>query len=75
MGALWGRIDVSRSDDRLKELICAYRDRFAANWGGTKCQPIRDQMTGEEKVCLPVVLDGTRYLVDIIEQERQQELA
>jgi hypothetical protein len=32
-------------------------------------------MTGEEKVCLPVVLDGTRHLVDIIEQERQQELA
>jgi C_GCAxxG_C_C family probable redox protein len=67
LGALYGRQVVSDNDDELKELICRFRDAFIAHFGTSQCEPIRDAQPDIEKRCRPVVQDGTRLLVDLIE--------
>ena len=76
LGALWGRPDSGQSDDRLKELVCEYRQAFLNKYAATKCSTIRDRMAGRRepgatKVCVPVVVEGSQLLVDLIESAHQ----
>lgn len=68
LGALWGRASSQEDDKWLYEVVCAYRDRFVAAHGGTLCRPIRDRYGQEGGRCDPVVEQGVRMLVELIEE-------
>lgn len=69
LGALWGRVSAQENDDWIQDLTCRYRDAFAeANSDTSTCQVIRDSMPEEDKRCLPIVLEGVRLLVPLIEE-------
>ena len=70
MGALMGRTLPSESDERLRALVRLLRERFRAALGHTQCNPIRNSMPEQEKRCAPVVAEGARLVVEIIEGER-----
>lgn len=71
LGALWGRTDVGQNDDRLKELVCEYRQMFLEEFPSTKCRTVQGTMPEGHHVCRPVVLVATRLLVDLIERTRE----
>ena len=72
LGALWGRVSSTESDERLYELVRQFRQRFIDAFGTSQCRPIRDRLRDTESECLPVVLQGTQMLVEIIEDERSR---
>ena len=68
LSAMYGRTDVTQDDARLKEMVCAYRDRFITQFGSSICEPVRDQQPEGQKRCGGVVRIGTRMLVELIEE-------
>lgn len=68
LSAMYGRTDVTVDDARLKEMVCAYRDRFITQFGSSICEPVRDQQPEGQKRCRSVVQIGTRLLVELIEE-------
>ena len=72
LGALWGRATSSENDDFVQELTRRYWDRFMDALGETKCQDIRDLPRIGANGCGPVVEEGCRILIDLIEKERAE---
>jgi C_GCAxxG_C_C family probable redox protein len=73
LGALWGRASRDEPEELVRELACQVQREFVAYAGTSTCRPIRDSLLVEEKRCLPVVLAGTRILVEAIEQGLKRE--
>lgn len=70
LGALWGRTNSSENDDFVQKLASRYWNRFVEAVGETRCQAIKDLPRIDESGCAPVVEEGCRILVDLIEKER-----
>lgn len=68
LGALWGRVSSTEDDDLVRDLACQFRERFIGFAGSSQCEQVRDQQPEQPKRCLPVVLEGTKILVELIEQ-------
>ncbi len=68
LGALWGRTTNAEDDKWLYEVVCAYRERFIAAYGGTVCRPLRERYAESDQRCGPLVEEGVRMLVEIIEE-------
>ena len=73
LGALWGRDAPTESTDRLRELCQSYRYRFIQRFGTTTCGIVRSQQDALPKHCHAVVADGTRILLELIEEARGSE--
>lgn len=67
LGALCGRASSSESDEELRALGCEFRQRFIDLAGSSQCQAIRDSLPDQPKRCLPIVEEGTRLLVELLE--------
>lgn len=69
-GALLGARDPSDDEEALKEAIVAYRDRFIAELGPTKCASLRDGLYGSEgqEPCSVLARRGTLILLDVLEE-------
>lgn len=70
LGTLMGRTLPTESDEHLRALVCLLRDRFQATLGHTQCKAIRDSLPEVKGRCEPVVEQGARLVVELIEAER-----
>ena len=68
LGALWGRTSSQEDDKWLYEVVCAYRERFIAAYGETQCHPLRERYVESPTRCGPLVEDGVRILIELIEE-------
>ncbi len=68
LGALWGRTRADEDDKGLYELVCTYRQRFLRAHGSTICRPLRQPYEERGERCVPVVQEGVRMLVELIEE-------
>lgn len=69
LGALRGRTAPGQDDNALRETVCEFRKRFAAAHNGqTICNPIRNSFPEVDKRCWPVVAEGVRILMEMLEQ-------
>ena len=69
LGCLWGRVSWAESDDLVCDLACQFRERFIAFSGSSQCKVIRASLDDEPKRCAPIVAEGARLLVELIEQQ------
>ncbi len=69
LGALMGRTLPTENDEHLRDLVRLLRDRFQAAMGHTHCNPIRNTLPEEERPCGPLVEQGARLIVELIEAE------
>jgi len=67
IGARYGRTSSDESDECLYAFLREYRERFAQFAGGTRCEDVRSRLPEVEKRCLPVVEEGTRLLMEMLE--------
>ncbi len=72
LGALWGRVASSEDDKWLYEAVCAYRERFIAAFGGSACRPLREPFEQRNERCVPIVTEGVRLLVELIEETAER---
>ncbi len=70
LGALWGRTTPTEKDEDLRMLVRRFRGWFLDRYGSTRCEAIRSQMPEMDKRCAPVVEEGTRTLVEMMEEYR-----
>jgi hypothetical protein len=68
VGALKGRVRCGQSDEPAYGIVAEFRDAFAVRYGTTKCGPIRDAQAMHPEKCRPVVEEGTRMLMRILER-------
>lgn len=56
VGALYGRQSPEFDESRAREIVTRLRERFAAEFGSTKCEPIRAQYEKPDATgfCAPV---------------------
>ena len=71
LGALWGRPGTDGDPDSY-DLARQFREWFQGVHGTTCCDPIRELANRLGTGCLPVVLQGTRALVELIEATRRE---
>jgi C_GCAxxG_C_C family probable redox protein len=71
LGALRGRLLPSENDEALRVLVRKFRERLIARYGSSLCNPIRDTMPDVDKRCAPVVEEGTRILLELLEEEKR----
>ena len=67
LGALYGRLSSSESDEEIRALVCEFRQRFIGIAGSSRCETIRNSLPDQPNRCLPVVEEGTRLLVELLE--------
>jgi C_GCAxxG_C_C family probable redox protein len=67
LGAMRGRLSADQDDKPLYELVSEFRRRFVARFGSAQCQAVRDRMLEEDRRCHPVVMEGTRILLELAE--------
>jgi len=72
LGALWGRASSAENDDFVRNLVCRFREQFIATAGNAQCQAILDGLPDEKGRCLPIVIEGTRILVKLIEEAAKE---
>lgn len=68
LGALWGRLSADEDDKWLYEIVRQYRERFAETFGDTACRPLRQGYEERGERCVPIVENGVRMLVELIEE-------
>jgi len=69
LGALRRRTAPGQDDEPLRATVREFRTRFAATQGGkTLCNPIRDSYPDVDKRCWPVVQEGARILMEMLEK-------
>jgi len=61
-------VDPTEDDKPLYEWLCGFRERFAAEFGDTRCDPVRLSMPEVDKRCAPVVERGVRLLMEVLEE-------
>jgi C_GCAxxG_C_C family probable redox protein len=67
LGALRGRISPTENDEAIRLTARQYRDWFIRRYGHSCCNPIRNQMPEVDKRCRPVVEEGVRELVRLLD--------
>ena len=72
IGALYGRTDARTSDYRCMRLAAAYRARFLAHFGYTRCADLKENWVGKkgQETCAELVADAAGILVDMLEREK-----
>ena len=68
VGALKGRVRCGQSDEPAYGIVAEFRDAFGARYGTTQCRPIRDAQAKQPDGCRPIVEEGTRMLLRILER-------
>lgn len=72
LGALGGRVSSTENDVLVRDLTCRFRERFIAATGNAQCQAILDGLPDEERRCLPIITEGIRILVALIEEAARE---
>ena len=72
LGALWGRTTPAENDEALRALARRFRAWFLGRYGSAQCNAIRSQLPEMDKRCAPVVEEGARALVEMMEAMRGQ---
>jgi C_GCAxxG_C_C family probable redox protein len=69
IGVLYGRTDPETDDTECNRLACAYRDRFVAEFGLSRCADLRASGYGSEGIwpCSELVERATRILLGTLE--------
>ena len=69
-GALIGARRPGDDEEALKQAVAAYRDRFIAEIGPTKCATLRDGLygSGGQEPCSVLARRGTSILLDVLEE-------
>ena len=68
LGALRGRMSPTEDDKPLYALVARFRERFLALAGSTQCQPIFAGYPEKHKRCQPIVVAGTKLLMEMLEE-------
>ena len=68
VGVMRGRLLPTEDDEAVLDWISKFRERFIAYAGSTKCSTIRDPLPDVDKRCKPIILDGVRMLVEMLEE-------
>lgn len=70
IGGLLGRTTPEEDDEPAQALARQYRERFLAELGDTRCEPIRDRVhaTGGPGTCAAVVERAARILLELLEE-------
>ena len=68
LGALRGRVSAQENDDALYTLVQKWRARFLQQQEATQCKVIFGRFPEVKKRCAPVVEEGTRLLVQLLEE-------
>ena len=70
IGALYGRTDSSQDDTPCYERAKQYREGFLAEFGHTKCEPIRDAFAKPDGShgCDQVVERAARVLLGVLDE-------
>lgn len=68
IGALHGRSSLEEDDQTARQLATRYRESFARELGGTKCEPLREWVhaPGGPGSCAFVVERAARILLDVL---------
>jgi C_GCAxxG_C_C family probable redox protein len=71
VGALHGRSDWRADDKPVFELAASYRQRFAAEFGTTRCGPLREQVNapGGLGSCSLVAERAARILLELLAEQ------
>ena len=71
VGALHGRSDSGEDDQPAFELAASYRQRFAAEFGTTRCGPLREQVNGPGGLgsCSLVAERAARILLELLAEQ------
>lgn len=73
IGVLLGRESPERPDEEAQHLAKAWRERFMAAMGATRCGTLRDALPDEPHRCRPLVLQGTQLLLELLAEHLKQE--
>ena len=68
LGVVQGRDAPTENDDRLQEQSRRVRDRFLEVFATTKCATIRGRQPEEPKRCRPIVREGVRIILEVMEE-------
>lgn len=68
LGAMRGRASPQEKDEALYALVRQFRERFIAHAGTTQCQAIYNRFPDVRKRCAPLVVEGTRILMTLLEE-------
>jgi hypothetical protein len=68
IGGVCGRTGPDQDDAECNRLVCAYRDRFRAELGTTRCFDLRESGFGSEGQwpCSTLVERATRILLEVL---------
>ena len=68
IGGIYGRTDPETDDDECQRLVCAYRDRFAQEFGTTRCFDLQESGFGSEGQwpCSVLVERATGILLGVL---------
>ncbi len=69
LGTLRGRVSPTEDDKPFYAEVAGFRERFLALAGSTKCRPIFEGFPEKQKRCQPIVVAGTRLLMEMLEAE------
>jgi hypothetical protein len=73
IGALLGRERPDRPDEEAQRLAAAWRQRFLAEFGATRCRALRDALPDVSHRCQPLVRRATALLRDLLAEEGRLE--
>lgn len=68
LGAARGRLSPQEKDEDLRIIARAFREWFLKRYGASACNPIRNQFPDVDKRCAPVVEEGTRAFMELLEK-------
>ncbi|OGO05269.1 MAG: hypothetical protein A2Y73_08545 [Chloroflexi bacterium RBG_13_56_8] len=73
LGALRGRTSYQENDEAVRTLSDEFRKRFIAMAGSAQCKAVRDSLPDVYKRCAPIVEQGTRILMELLEEVPEEE--
>jgi C_GCAxxG_C_C family probable redox protein len=75
IGALHGRTRPTEDDHECQRLAAEYRERFAQEWGATRCGDLRANGygPGETQPCSALVERAASILLDVLNVESDTE--
>jgi C_GCAxxG_C_C family probable redox protein len=68
LGAWKGRATPGEDDKAFYALLRQFRERFLERAGSTQCKVIFDGFPEKTKRCWPLVVEGTRLLLEMMEK-------
>ncbi len=70
IGGLLGRSRLEEDDRRAMNVALVYRARFLAQFGETRCAPLRDRVRASPEMgsCAVLVEQSTRLLLQVLQE-------